>query len=125
MKQPDENQMFDWVDQLKLKQEHVRQEVPMTGAAKDLNESEGAALRRIQSLTFAKLGLEQPERLVTTSHSAALNDDVPAVQFIRTRKNVQRRWALAAALAGVIIVSAFSLLSPEVRAQVRKVIQFL
>lgn len=89
-------------------------------------------LDRIRSRTFAKLGLESPSASPTNSDFAA-DTGTPAATEGRTsieagrRRSPLRRRLLSAAVAGVCLVAGVLALysSPDVRAQVRKMLQFI
>jgi hypothetical protein len=90
------------------------------------------ALDRIRSRTFAKLGLAANPALSPGSDTAADPDTTAAAEALLSaeaakRRSPLRRRLLAAAVAGLCLLAGALALyaSPDVRAQVRKMLQFI
>ncbi|MFC3771154.1 hypothetical protein [Paenibacillus sp. GCM10012303] len=89
-------------------------------------------LSRIRSRTFAKLGLAANPALSPGNDTAAVPDTPAAAEALLSAEAVQRRSPLrrrllAAAVAGLCLIAGALALysSPDVRAQVRKMLQFI
>lgn len=119
----DEKLVFKWTDQLDVSQAEVG-DIEVGGVERD---DERLAL--IKARTFAKLGLSdtgitisQVERSATSNSSSP---GTPVDLHIRPVKRSNWKMTLAASILAIVLIASVALVSPEVRAQVRKVIQFI
>jgi hypothetical protein len=135
MKQSEEKQMIEWVDQLELEQEQVGRvecglneivgQVNNSAQAAEDTQATAASVKRIKAMTFAKLGLPLAEH---QNQTITVTGEISSQPHHYAKSNISNnKWKLAwaAAVLAVILISSIAILSPEVRAQVRKFIQFL
>lgn len=105
MAQREDKEIFDWVDRLNPKVMDGVEEI----APYEDEKVDEATWHRIRKRTFARLeaGLEDGEKKPKLS-----------------RKTIYRRW-LVAASAVIIVVTAFVSVSPDARAEIKKMLQFI
>ncbi|MDB5054331.1 MAG: hypothetical protein JWM44_2381 [Bacilli bacterium] len=106
-----EKEMFKLIDQLDL-----RQEIKVLNSVEHAEEiiMDDEDIRRMKINTFAKLGLVP-------------NDDIHPERALLRIVSLKKKWSrlLVASLLALVLLASFAMGSPEIRAQIRKVFQYI